>query len=148
MSLIKPDFKNLSPFSAFDDNFDNFFQGFFRPVVSSAESLGKLPAVDVKEDKNNYVLSAELPGYDREDIDLQLKDGVLTIRAEHKEENKREEKNHILSERHYGSYFRQLRFGHNVAESDVTANYDKGILTVQLPKLQPNESSHKKIDIQ
>ncbi len=136
--------------SLLGDEFDNLFQGFFRPVAGSdfLTKATKLPAVDVEETKDNFVLMADMPGFDKEDIHVSFHDGQLTIKAEHKEESEKQEKGEqVLKERRYGSYYRTLHFGNNIAEHDISASYKNGVLELTLPKLGPAAPTARKIEI-
>ena len=104
---------------------------------------------DVMEKDGNYVLQAELPGFNKEDIHVDLKDDILTISASHNEEKKEEDKNtrYIRKERHSASYSRSFRVA-NVTHEDISAAYNNGVLTVTFPKRETlPEKETKKIEI-
>ena len=103
------------------------------------------PALDVQEDKDNYVFRAELPGLKREDIDVSLQDGVLVISGERKAEKVEEGVEVHRQERHYGKFQRALTLPTPVAADKITAQYKDGVLTVTLPKVE--EAKPKKIDV-
>ena len=94
------------------------------------------PKVDIAEDENQFVLHAELPGMNREDIQVSLEDGVLTISGERKFETKKEDKNYLHRERSYGSFTRSFRMGKNVQVDKIAAAYKDGVLTMTLPKAE------------
>jgi len=147
MSLIKHDpYKTTSLFSKNSD-FDNLIQGFFHPIANTEYFGKKVPAVNIDESDDRYQVSAEMPGFDKEDIEVKFQDGVLAIKAQHKEEIKREQQGNVLNERHYESFYRSFNFGNNVAENDMTAKYDKGILNLTIPKMQLAESKSILVDI-
>ena len=128
------DFNTMFP--AFFDNGDlgNSFAGF---------------KTDVMEKDGNYVLEAELPGFKKEDINVDLKDNILTISASHNEEKKEEDKNtkYIRKERHTTSYSRSFRVA-NVTHEDIKAAYNNGVLEVTFPKRDAlPEKETKKIEI-
>ncbi len=148
MSLIKRDRQSLSPFSFADDDFNNLFQGFFRPITDMESSGKRLPAVNIDEKKDRYLVSAELPGFDKSDINVSIQDGLLTINAEHNEETKKEEEGNILNERRHESFYRTLNLGRNIAENDVSASYDKGILKMTLLKHEPESNQRNNINIE
>lgn len=93
---------------------------------------------DIRETDASYVLDAELPGFAKEDIRIHIKDGYLTIQAERKQnEEKRDEKqNYIRRERSYGSFTRSFDLS-GIRESDISAAYRDGILSITLPKEEP-----------
>lgn len=104
---------------------------------------------DIRENDNEYILEAEIPGFNKEDIHAEVKDDCLTISAKH-EENKEEKDNnghYIRRERSYGSYVR--RFDVSAVKTDeITAAYQNGVLTLVLPKKKPGMESTRKLDIQ
>ncbi len=103
------------------------------------------PAVDVYEDQENFVVQAELPGLKREDIEVSLHDGTLTISGERKPEKRSEETEVYRAERYVGRFQRALVLPTTVAADKVKAGYTDGVLTVTLPKIE--EAKPKKIDV-
>ncbi len=148
MKLTKLSPNSLSPFVTMGDDFNQLFQGFFRPMAQSDFPNARLPAVNVDEKEDRFLLNAELPGFNKEDIHVKMQNGVLTIEAEHKEETKKEEQGNILNERRYESYSRTLNFGKNIDENDVSASYKNGILKLDIPKLRVENKEHKRINIE
>ena len=127
---------------------DNFFSGW-----SPWESNNKLgtfaPRVDIKEKDKAYEISVELPGVDKKDVHVSLQNGVLSIEAETKQENKGEKDGKIIrQERRYGKFFRSFDLGTQVHEKDITAHYNNGILTLVAPKVSQETSSARRIEIQ
>ena len=119
------------------DVFDNFF----------GKNSAALPdfRTDIKELDGKYILEAELPGFNKEDLNLEVKDGVLTISAEHKEEKeeKDEQGNYLRRERRYGSFSRSFDVS-GIDEKGITAAYENGILKLTLPKATPAvEPTHR-----
>ncbi len=127
--------------------FDPFFADFFDfPRVNF--KTNNILKTDVKETEKEYELQVELPGYKKEDISLDLKDGYLVVRAEHNEENNEKDKkgNFIRRERSYGSCSRSYYVGKNINEEDIKASLDNGILNVVVPKKEQIEN-RKRIEI-
>ena len=119
----------------FDDALDNMFDNAFNSFWGSNE-LASFDAfkTDVIDQGDNYLLQAELPGFDKSDINIDLKDNLLTISASHKEEKNDEDKNkYIRKERYYSSYSRSFRVD-GVEPGDIDASYNNGILEVKFPK--------------
>ena len=116
------------------DTFDNFARDFFRSSNTS------LPAfrTDIRDDGDKFVLEAELPGFEKGDISLDVKEGILTITAKHqeKEEHKDEKGGYIRRERRFGSFSRSFDIT-GIDESGITAAYTNGILELRLPKAAP-----------
>jgi HSP20 family protein len=133
----------------FGEDLDDLFEGFMRPMSRSfQEESGVLtPAIDVTEQEANYLVSAELPGVQREDIDVSVNDGVLTISAERrrKSEEKDTQGRVIRRETRYGNFVRSMRLDTNVDTRNIKANYRDGILQLVLPKAE--EAKPRKIDI-
>jgi HSP20 family protein len=139
-----------------DHIFDEFTRGFGRwPLgrrVSEAEPLLRYetsfgvsaPVVDVVEKEKEYQISAELPGLDEKDVDVSVaddmltikgeKDDMLTIKGEKREEKEEKAKNYYISERHYGAFQRSFQLPSGVDAEKIEANFQKGVLTVTLPK--------------
>jgi HSP20 family protein len=102
--------------------------------------------VDVREDDANYYLDAELPGLDRENVDVTVKDGVLTVEANSDTDTQRSGDGYHLRERRVGQFARSLSLPDNVDVDKITADIKKGVLTVTLPKTAA--AKPKRIDIQ
>lgn len=124
------------------DFFDNAFDDFFRPLFYD-EKLDSMKT-DIKETANSYILDVEMPGYEKEDISLDLENGYLTIRAEkkEKEESGKEEHRYVRKERSV-SCQRSYYVG-EIEEDTIKAKYDKGVLTVTLPKKEEKKPEAKR----
>ena len=122
----------------FGNDFDRLFDGFFRPVQGYAEGAGSFtPAIDLVEKDDRYLVTAELPGIGRDDIDVTVKDGVLTINAERKAETEEKKDGRVIrQERRYGKFVRSMSLGNHVDEGKVTAEYKDGVLELVLPKAE------------
>jgi len=92
--------------------------------------------VDVVESDDDVTITAELPGLAREDIKVEVKDDVLTLHGERKGEEKREEDGYRWRERRYGTFRRSFSLPSTVKSEDVTAQYEDGVLSVRLPKVE------------
>ncbi len=114
-------------------------------LFGSQVSEAWTPAVDVYEDKENFVIQAELPGLKREDIEVSLHEGTLTLSGERKAETRHEEAEVYRAERPVGRFQRALVLPATVATDKVKAGYTDGVLTVTLPKSE--EAKPKKIDV-
>jgi len=106
---------------------------------------GWAPALDAYEDKENFVVKAELPGMKREDIEVSLHEGSLSISGERKSETKHEDAETHRAERFFGRFQRTLTLPAAVAADKVKAEYKDGVLTVTLPKTE--EAKPKRIDV-
>lgn len=103
------------------------------------------PALDVHEDKDSFIVRAELPGLKREDIEVSIHEGTLIISGERKNENKAGKASAHRTERFYGKFQRAVALPVAVAAEKVTAQYKDGVLTVTLPKAE--EAKPKQINI-
>lgn len=121
---------------------DNLFSGLNFPGLT--QDLWS-PAVDVEEMADELVFRAELPGMTADDIDIELEDGVLTIQGEKKEHRKDENATGLLYERRWGTFTRRFTLPRAVEADQVTADYDKGVLTIRVPKAE--EAKGRKIRI-
>ncbi|MDH3638497.1 MAG: Hsp20/alpha crystallin family protein [Gammaproteobacteria bacterium] len=135
----------------FSDDFDNLFEGFFRPMRRTAEESGGgfTPAADIVEKESEYIVKVDLPGVRKEDVEVSINNGVLTISGETKyeKEEKDKEARVIRSERHLGRYVRSMQLGNAVDESKVQARYEDGVLEVVLPKTQKVKPKKVAVDI-
>ena len=139
----------MVPFERHEDNFFDVFDNFERKFFGN--SSANLPAfrTDIKDADDKFVLEAELPGFDKEDISLDVKDGILTISAQHKEEkeDKDEEGKYLCRERSTSSFTRSFDVS-GIDTEKITAAYDKGVLTVTLPKQTEEVPASRRIEIQ
>jgi HSP20 family protein len=120
--------------------FDTFFGG--------NETRGTrrwVPAVDLVETDDHLVLKADLPGLDRNDVSIEIKDGTLTVSGERKAENEERSEGYYRVERAYGSFSRSLSLPRGVDPEAVEASFDKGVLEVRIPK--PEERKPHRVAI-
>jgi HSP20 family protein len=142
----------------FNRLFDEFNRDFWRspfsrtsfdliPAFASRELATLSPAVDVVEKPEAFEITAELPGMDEKNIEVKLANGTLTVRGE-KEENKEEkQKDYHLRERYYGSFERSFAVPDGVDTDKIEANFNKGVLTLRLPKKPEAIQPEKKIAV-
>lgn len=128
-------------FDLFDEMFnDPFFEkGYSKKEVS-------LMKTDIKEKDGNYILEIDIPGYNKEDIKIELENGYLTVAAAKEEKVDEEDKksHYIHKERFYGSCSRSYYVGDDVKEEDVKATFKNGILTLAFPKEKEKRIEDKK----
>lgn len=128
------------------DLFDNFFgdDDFFPKKEHS------LMKTDIKEKKDKYEIKMDLPGYEKENIDINLNNGYLEVSAKvEKEENNDEEEKFVRRERFYGECSRNFYVGDDIKEEDIEAEFKNGILKIEVPKKEAKEEEPevKKITI-
>lgn len=133
-----------------DDFFDNFTTAaFYRP-----SRIGSAPAMkaDVQDLDNRYEIDLELPGFKKEDLHAELKDGYLTIKAVHEDTKDEKDENgrYIRQERYTGHYQRSFYVGKEITQEDVHAAFENGILKLTIPKkeAQPAINESKTILIE
>lgn len=102
---------------------------------------------DVSESDSKYEISVELPGIDEKDIELGISDGVLTLKAEKKDEREEKKKDYHLTERSYGSVRRSFRIPEGVETDKIKAAFSKGVLEVTLPKTKEAKARQRKIAV-
>ena len=105
------------------------------------------PAIDIVEKEKALEVTAELPGLDVKNIELQLSDNVLTIKGEKQEEKEEKAKDHYVSERRYGSFRRSLQVPGSVDADKIEASFKAGVLTVTLPKSPEAQKKQKTIPV-
>ncbi len=125
------------------DLFENFWNDSFFPTFFNNSRQMK---VDIKENDEEYVVDAELPGVNKNEINLEIHDDILTIAVNHNEEVKEERTNYIRKERRTNSISRSFQL-ENIKNEDITAKFENGILSIRLPKKEPGRVKTKKIDI-
>ena len=139
MKLVRLQSPVLTPWSGFgrlnslQDELDRLFEV---PLAELAGATNWAPAIELAEDKNNLVVTTELPGLKKEDIEVTLLDGTLTISGERKHERKVEDAGVYRSERFFGRFQRSVTLPSEVAGNDVKADYKDGLLIVTLPKTE------------
>lgn len=114
---------------------DSFFDDFFQPLSQTRGD--KMPAIDVHESDEQYLIRADLPGIKKEDIQVRLENGILSISAESTQEEKEEKDGKLIrQERHYGRFVRQLSVGTDVDPQLIKASFADGVLSLALPKVK------------
>ena len=105
------------------------------------------PVVDVSETDKSYEISVELPGLDDKDVELTLRDDLLTISGEKKTEREEKKKGYHLSERSYGSFQRSFRLPDDVQAEKIKAEMQKGVMSISLPRSPSAKPKQRKIAI-
>mgnify|MGYP005767466277 FL=1 len=139
----------MIPFSRNDDNFFDIFDNFERKFFGNSNAVLPDFRTDIRDAGDRFVLEAELPGFNKEDIHLDVKDGILTIFAQHDEnkEEKDDKGGYIRRERRFGSFSRSFDIT-GIDESHISASYNNGVLELNLPKAVPVEPQAKRIAIE
>ena len=116
------------------NHFDLFDEMFRDPFFEGTES--KVMKTDIKEKKDKYLIDIDLPGYEKEDIKMEISDGYLTVHASvNKEVNDEKDKGkYVRKERYVGECSRSFYVGDNVTEDEIKAKFKNGTLTIEIPK--------------
>lgn len=138
-----------------DRLFEDFGDGFWRRPFGSLAKAEKdwtqkfvtAPAVDVTETDKAYEITAELPGLDQKDIEVNVTDGGINIRGEKKEETEEKQKDYYVSERRYGSFERYFGLPEGVDAAKIEATFKNGVLKITLPKNAEAQKPAKKIEV-
>ena len=148
---VKEERRPESFFGEMERYFDNFFRHPFSlmtpPVVfRDYPKLGEIsPSVDIFEEENDFVLKAELPGIQKEDLNVTITENRITISGEKKKEEKVDKKDYHRVERSYGSFTRNFRLPDNVNGEAAKASFKEGVLEIRVPKTE--QTKQKKINI-
>lgn len=127
---------------------DRFFNDSWPQLAGSQAGSLFAPRVDIKEAGDHYEITAELPGVDKKDIHVHVKDGILTLEAESTREEKEESKGKIIrQERRYGKYMRSFNLGTDVQEADIKAEFKDGVLRLQAPKIVEKVQERRRIEV-
>ena len=127
--------RNSNGLDIFDDVFaDPFF----------SEKENKIMRTDLKEKDGKYFLEIDIPGFDKDDIKIELQEGYLTITAEKDDEKEDKHAKYLKRERFSGMCSRSYYVGDNVKEEDIKANFKNGILTIEFPKEPEKKVEEKK----
>lgn len=143
-----------TPFGALAEiqgEMNRLFDTRFRDTDVFGDGAGLLergwrPAVDIHHDDDKVVVDAELPGLKKEEIEIGVEDGVLTIKGEKKRENEVEEDDYYRVERVHGTFERSFRLPTTVDTAKITAKYKDGVLHVEVPKKE--EAKPKQITVE
>lgn len=139
--------RNNSPVSKRGDYFDQFFKNFFNDdFFAPVDMTSNIFEVDLKEDKDAYMIEADLPGIKKDAIDIEYDNNYLTISAKRDDTVEDKNENYIKRERRYGE-FRRIFYVDNVIEDEIDAEFKNGVLKITLPKHDKVIEEKKKIDI-
>ena len=146
MNLVK--WNPWREMDTFSNRFDSLFDGGFFPAVSFSEESGLRdwrPVVDIYDEDDKIVIKAEIPGVDKDKINVDVKDGILTLTGERSYENEAKEENYHHRERAFGRFQRSFALAEGLDPDKIDADYRDGVLRIEIPK--PEEKKPKKIEI-
>src|SRR6266576_1930561 len=124
---------------------NRLFDSFFGGQATGATARRWVPAMDLVETDDRLVLRADLPGLDRDDVSIEIKDGVLTVSGERKAEHEEHADGYHRVERALGSFSRSLTLPRGIDADRVSAEFDKGVLEVRIPK--PEQQKPHRVEI-
>ena len=133
--------------------FDDFFGRRLRPIMDErwwpTRAIGlSAPAVDLYEEKDEIVAKIELPGMEKDDIEVNITDHRLTVKGEKKKEKEIKEENYYRSERSYGSFIRALDLPKEVQAEKAQASFKDGVLEIRLPKTEEAKKKEVKVKVE
>jgi len=142
--------KKWNPFSdlvSLSDRLNQLFdEGLWGEGEEELQSLTRWkPSTDIYETKDNYVFSVELPGFDKKNLEVEIKNNTMMIKGEKKREGEVKEEDYHRIERSYGQFQRSFRLPQNVDEKKIDAKMENGVLKITVPKKEVAKS--KKIDV-
>jgi len=141
--------ESFREFSPMQDRLNRLFRESYNPErpEEALTTTTLAPPVDIYEDEHNLTLKIEVPGIDEKDIDVRIEGNTLTVHGERKLEKEEKEENFRRVERHYGSFTRSFTLPGSVDPGEVSADYDKGVLKIKLPKKAEAKPKQIKVNI-
>jgi HSP20 family protein len=136
---------DVTVFDTLQREIDRVFADFTRGFPSFGGGRDLMPSIDLTETDKEIEISAELPGLEEKDVQINLVDNVLTIKGEKKAEKEEKDKSYRLVERSYGAFSRSIELPAGVNPDAIKANISKGVLKVSVPKPAPAQT--KKIEV-
>ncbi|WP_439880674.1 Hsp20/alpha crystallin family protein [Pontibacter sp. MBLB2868] len=132
-------------FSDMDRFFDSDFWGM--PMQMNRQMMANMPATNIRENEKDYSIEVAAPGMKKDDFDIDVNEGVLTISSQKEEEKNEEEENFTRREYNYSSFSRSFRLPESINEDDIKAKYQDGVLHLTVPKGKEKEHPKRKIKI-
>ncbi len=130
------------------DNMDHLRRGFSQPNSGgSGEMEGWAIPLDVVQEGDNIVVHASLPGVNPSDLNVSIENDVLTIRGQTASDTESQEGNHLMRERHTGSFHRSLRLPDTLDVDKAESSYDQGVLTIAFPKVEAKQARRLSVNV-
>ena len=136
-----------TPRSNIMNDFDKIFNNLLDKDYSLQHSKPWNPSVDIEENETSFSLTADLPGMSKNDVSIELLDGVLTIKGERSELKQDEDDYFVIKERNSGSFCRSFKLPENVKEENIKASFKNGVLSMSIPKEEVVEPEARTIII-
>ena len=130
-----------------DNILDNIFTNFYQslPTLVTSPDGTFLPRIDISETDSAYHLEVEIPGIDRNNIDVSSENNILTITGKKEVKSEHKERNYYTQERSYGTFKRSITLPSNIAEEGIDANFKDGVLEITIPKKE--QKNAKRIEV-
>ena len=129
------------------DEITRFFEGPFWRIPYLRERAF-VPAVDIREDKNNVIAEVDLPGVDPKDVSISVENDLLTLRGKKEEKKEEKKEGYLRIERYSGEFYRQIQLPSNVDSTKAKASYKHGVLRITFPKKEEEKGTEIKIDVE
>jgi HSP20 family protein len=145
MTIVR--WEPLREFGSLQNEMNRLFNTVFdTPGPGNSGTMRRwMPAMDLVESGDHFVLRADLPGMGEEDVKIELEDGTLTVTGERKAEHEDRDEGYYRVERAFGSFSRSLTLPKGIDADAVSANFDRGVLEIRIPK--PEERKPRRIEI-
>ena len=143
MNVVK--IRKPNGLTSFDDAFDSLFKDLSGSWGGSTKSTA--PRTEIRENADNFYLTLELPGVKKEDLKVNIENGVLSIKGSKNKETKTENETVLMSERYYGEFSRSFNLSKDVKTDGIDAEFKDGVLNIVLPKVEEAKPVVKEVTI-
>ena len=133
--------------ASWQEQVNRMFDSTFPGRTDNSTMTTWVPTVDIYETENELVLKADLPDMSEKDLDIRVENNMLTIRGERKFEQKVKQENYLRIERTYGSFSRSFSLPNTISTETIKAQYNNGVLTVEMPKRAESKPKQVKINV-
>ena len=144
MTLLKWTHKR-NMFNIFDEVEQMMYKALGHSLEDGARKLSYSPLMNVSETESNYLVMMDLPGVEKKDVEVNLKNGILTVSGERKTSEKGDEKSRIWYETTYGAFSRSFKLTLDIVEEKIKAKFNNGVLNITIPKAEEVKPAVKKI---
>ncbi len=146
MTLVKWTPKR-NMFNIFDDVEQMMHQAFGHSLENGSSRLSYSPLMNVSETESDYLVMMDLPGVEKKDVEVNLRNGILTVSGERKTSEKGDENNRIWHETDYGAFSRSFELTSEIVEDKIKANFKDGVLNITIPKAEEIKPAVKTIAV-
>ena len=146
MTLVKWTPKR-NMFNIFDDVEQMMHQAFGHSLENGSSRLSYSPLMNVSDTQCDYLIMMDLPGVEKKDVDVNLKNGILTVSGERKTSEKSDGNNRIWNETTYGTFNRAFELTSDIIEEKIKAKFNNGVLNITIPKAEEIKPAVKKIAV-